>query len=233
MSTKKFADACTTYRYLLDHGYPGKASLKLVADRHRLTRIERNCLFRGVVATAAASKRRAKLVDRKQVTGESLGIDWYNVLITVESYLRGQPVFVCEDGSLRDSSGVHGSFRVTAVTERACDEIIAHVLSLGASRIDVFVDTPVAFSAVMAAEVRERFDAASCPTAVELAHSADYLLKSYSGIVATSDSVILDAATRVYDLARHVLVSAFDFTPLDLHRLFPSDPESPPQSPGS
>ncbi len=233
MSTKKFFDACATYHYLLDRGYPEKASLKLVADRHRLTRVERNSLFRGIVATVKAERRRAKLVAPGGITGENLGIDWYNVLITVESYLKGQPVFLCEDGVLRDSSGVHGSFRVTAITERARDEIIAHVLSLGATRIDVFVDAPVAFSGVIAAEVRERLAVASCQTTVELAHSADYLLKSYSGIVASSDSVVLDASPRVYDLARRVLETAFDFTPSDVHVLFPSDPEPPQRSPGS
>ena len=49
MSTYNFAEACATYRILRERGYPEKATLKLVGDRHRLSRIQRNCMFRGVI----------------------------------------------------------------------------------------------------------------------------------------------------------------------------------------
>ena len=82
------------YRYLMEQGYSEKASLKLVGDRYRLSRLERNCLFRGVRTRSVARCRMEKLVDSDILGGANLGVDWYNVLITVESYLKGFPVFL-------------------------------------------------------------------------------------------------------------------------------------------
>jgi hypothetical protein len=233
MSTKNFEAACTTYRLLRDLGYPEKATLKLVADRHRLSKVQRNCLYRGVVSSAHAAARKAKIVDAALVEGELLGVDWYNVLITVESYLKGQVVFLCDDGILRDSSGVHGSYRPTELTQRARDQILSCIHGMNPRHVDVYLDSPLAFSGVMATEIRDLLQGAVFPSNVLLAHSADYPLKSHTGIVASSDSIVIDAASRIIDLARCVLERAFAFKAPALHELFPSSPEAPSQSPGT
>ena len=131
MSTYYFRDACGDFKQLRDKGYPEKASLKLVGDRYDLTREQRNCLFRGIVPSERAGARRRKIAQLKEVTGAPLGIDWYNVLITVESYLRGVTLFISEDGVVRDSSATHGSYRWTGVTERAVQEIVQAAGALG------------------------------------------------------------------------------------------------------
>jgi hypothetical protein len=227
MSTNYFRQAYDDHKYLREKGYPEKAALKLVGDRHRLARIERNSLFRGVIAEAMAEPRRRKIVRGADVAGCGLGIDWYNVLITTESYLRGVPVFISEDGIVRDSSATHGSYRRTEITTRAFHEIIETLKILAPSRIDVFLDSPIPFSGLMAEEVRRRLEKIPCPSLVSLAHSADFHLKSYDGIVASSDSVILDSARRVLDLPRCVLEGSFEFTPPLLHDLFPFSPSRP------
>ncbi len=224
MSTNFFSEACAEYKYLREKGYPEKATLKLVGDRHRLTRVQRNSMFRGIVAEAIAGSRRSKIVLPADVPGSSLGIDWYNVLITVESYLRGSPVFISDDGILRDSSATHGSYRSSELTARAFQEIVGELTMMAPSRIDVFLDAPIAFSGLMAEEVRRNIGQIPCPTQVSVAHSADYPLKSYEGIVASSDSVILDCAPRIIDLPRAVLQRSFHFNPPLLHDLYLSSP---------
>jgi hypothetical protein len=230
MSTYYFRDACGDFKLLKDKGYPEKATLKLVGDRYDLSREQRNCLFRGVVASERADARRRKIAGPGEVAAAHLGIDWYNVLITVESYLRGVTLFVSEDGVVRDSSATHGSYRWTGVTERAVNEIVRTVGALRPDRIDAFLDAPIAFSGAMAQEVRARVSACGCPASVSLAHSADYPLKSFDGLVASSDSVILDSAARVFDLPRCVLERAFGFIPPPLADLYPSAPSAPGQS---
>jgi hypothetical protein len=224
MSTSFFSAACAEYKYLREKGYPEKATLKLVGDRHRLTRMQRNSMFRGIVVDAIAGPRQRKIVLPADVPGSSLGIDWYNVLITVESYLRGSPIFISDDGIVRDSSETHGSYRRSELTVRAFREIVNQLKIMAPSRIDVFLDTPIAFSGLMAEEVRLMIGEIPCPTEVSVAHSADYPLKGYEGIVATSDSVILDSAQRIVDLPRSVLQQGFQFTPPLLHDLHFSSP---------
>ena len=200
---------------------PGKGALKLVADRHRLGRTERNSMFRGITAASLAQDRRGKIVGQEAMAGSALGIDWYNVLITVESYLAGHAVFLCDDGMIRDSAAVHGSYRASSITPRAVAEIVAAVKAAGPSRVDAYVDAPIAWSGRMAEEARAALAAASARTDVVLVHSADYPLKKYDGIVASSDSTIMDRAVRIVDLAALVLRTVFDFTPPPVAELFP------------
>ncbi len=226
---KNFTEACTIYRLLREKGYPEKATLKLVGDRHRLSRVQRNCLFRGVIPDETASRRSRKVLPASSAAGQPLAIDWYNVLITVESYLRGQILFLADDGVVRDASAAHGSFRPGALTARAIEEIVAFVAAADPARVDAYLDAPLSFSGQMAEELRVRLDRLACPSSVDLAPSADYPLKSYHGFVASSDSIVLDSATHVMDLARGVLETRFGFIPLSVQDLFPASLEEPRQ----
>jgi hypothetical protein len=207
-----FKLAIEDFRYLKNRSYPDKAALKLVSDHHRLTGTERNCLFRAVFSAADSRKRRAKLTPAEGVAGKLLGVDWYNVLITVESYLKGFPVFISDDGLVRDSSGVHGSYKAGKVTERAIAEILGVIAALQPAGIELFLDSPISHSGKMAEKLRESLsDTASLPHRVSVFPSADYPLKSFTGIVATSDSSIIDRTQvqQVFDLARFVIESIF------------------------
>jgi len=222
---KKFELALDQYRYLREKGYPEKASLKLVGDKHRLSRIERNTLFRGVIPDVIAEGRKRKLLAPASLEGQSLGIDWYNVLITVESFLRGFPLFISDDGIIRDSSATHGSYRRTSLTDRALDAIQDALRALAPGSMDAFLDSPIAFSGLMADETRKRLALLSIPFRVTLEHTADYPLKSYRGVVASSDSVILDCAEHVVDLPRFVVEEGFHFIPPSLDGLPVSFPK--------
>jgi len=216
---KRFVLALNDYRYLREKGYPEKALLKLVGDRYKLSRTERNTLFRGVIPGEIAASRRQKLVTAAGLVGHSLGIDWYNVLITVETFLRGLPLFISDDGIIRDSSATHGSYRRSSLTDRALDAILAALGPLALSEIDAFLDSPIAFSGLMAEEARDRLSGLHVPFRVTLEHTADYPLKSYHGVVASSDSVVLDRASSVFDLPRHSVDKAFHFSPPSLDAL--------------
>jgi hypothetical protein len=64
----------------------------------------------------------------------------------------------------------------------------------------------------MAEELRERIAGRlAIPFTVNLSPSADYPLKSFNGVVATSDSSIIDreGVREVLDLARCVLEASF------------------------
>jgi hypothetical protein len=224
MSRDNFQSAYFDYRFLRERGFPEKASIKLVGDRYRLARTERNSLFRGVIVDSIAEARRRKIARPEEISGRRLGVDWYNVLITIESYLRGAPLFIADDGVLRDSSATHGSYRRTAVTEKAFPVILGALVSLSPERVEVFLDSPIAFSGMMAEEIRRGSAGLPFATTAALAHSADYPLKNFEGVVASSDSVILDSASRILDLPRFALETAFGFTPPLLRDLGSSSP---------
>jgi hypothetical protein len=205
--------AITDYRYLRERGYPPNASLKLVGDRCGLTARERNLLFRGVLPAAVARARAAKLVTPEGAAGHPIGVDWYNVLITVESYLKGSRVFLADDGVIRDAAAVHSSYRAGAVTGQAALLLAGSLTALSPARVDVFIDSPVAYSAEMACRLRGLLAGAPFEAGIEVVGSPDYRLKDYPGIVASSDSAIMDRAARILDVPRYSLREAFGFEP--------------------
>jgi hypothetical protein len=81
----------------------------------------------------------------------------------------------------------------------------------------------------MAQELRARLAGLPFPAEVTLAPSADFPLKASPGIVASSDSAVLDGCRRAIDLARAVLEERFGFSPPVVHDLFPESRGSPPQ----
>lgn len=222
-----FLNALSDFRFLKDKKYPDRAALKLVGDRYRLTATVRNCLFRGVVSQKAKSRRIARLLKPEQLCSRPLGIDWFNVLITLESYLKGHPVFIADDGVLRDSSGVHGSYRPGSVTPRATTEILKNIICLLPESISIYIDSPISFSGETALSLRKELERlTTIPFTVAVIPSADFPLKSFRGVVATSDSIIMDKNESIFDLPRYTLRRSFNFQSPDLSRLaetiFPS-----------
>jgi hypothetical protein len=219
-----FKEAIEDYRYFLDKDYPQKALLKLVGDKYRLSKQERNCLFRGVGKTSESMDRKKKIISSKAVHSSSLGIDWYNVLITVDSYLRGYPLFISDDGLIRDSSGVHASFHARESTHRALREIIRSIEVCTPQSVTIYLDAPISHSGEMAQTLRTySTEILSHPYIIEVVPTADYYLKTFNGIIASSDSVICDHATVIFDLAGFVLFTRYHFTPprvrdLSLHK---------------
>lgn len=107
------------------------------------------------------------------------------------------------------------------------NEIMGALGALAPARVDACLDAPIAFSGLMAEEVRRRLGELPFVSETALAHSADFLLKGYAGIVCTSDSVVMDSASRVLDLPRLVLQRGFAFTPPALLEAFPGGPSGP------
>jgi hypothetical protein len=219
-----FKNAVADYKYLKNKKYSDKAALKLVGDHYRLSKTERNCLLRGIVALHTARMRKIKLVTPQKVKGRSLGIDWYNVLITIESYLKGHLLFMADDGVVRDTSSTHGSYRQSQVTPRAIDSVCKALLRLKPAKIRIVMDSPISYSKKMADELRAVFGAVlTMPFEISLMHSADYELKSFDGIVASSDSVIIDCAAAVFDIARFCLTTWYGYRPVLVENLVFTD----------
>ncbi len=208
-SMENFKNAVIDYRYLRNKSYSDKSSLKLVGDRYSLTRIERNSLFRGVVSELTAKRRKAKIIQSFVLAGKNIAIDWYNVLISIETYLKGMPVFIADDGILRDVSGVHSSYKKGKVTEKAMNLIISEIIEFEVEKLFIYIDAPVAFSGEMAETLRRKLQTIK-QQSITTVPSADYMLKIFNGIVCSSDFIIMDKAAEIFDFPRFVIEKNFD-----------------------
>jgi hypothetical protein len=241
------ARAARDYRWLLDRGYPASAALKLVGDRHRMTKDERMILFRGV-AGSADSAARAAILSPGGAEGREILVDGYNQALTVMHFLTGRPLFIASDGLVRDAGGSHGRIADPGLFERAAAALADRLALLAPARVAVFLDAPVPGSAGHAAMFRALLAARGLEAEVRLERSADAPLKAARGriLVATGDSVIADAlaAARglpagegegplIYDAARWAIELAFGKAELlDLRGLL-AEEEGAPRAQGA
>ncbi len=95
-------EAAADFRYLLNRGYPREACLALVGNRYNLPRAARQLLHRGVFAGEVSRSRKKKLRRLADLAGQPLALDGHNVLITLESAIKGRELVAADDGFIRD-----------------------------------------------------------------------------------------------------------------------------------
>ena len=191
--------------WLLDRGYPKKAALKLVGDRHALRDRQRMAVQRCAASDADRSARCARAVTEHCLAGETIAVDGYNVLLTVEAALSGGVLLVGRDGVVRDLTSMSKHYRRMRSTLPALEAIAA--FTAGASCRDLLwlFDRPISNSGRLKRTIDELASARRWPWQVELVASPDRDLIASPAIVATADSGVLDRCGRWFNLARAVV----------------------------
>jgi hypothetical protein len=205
LDPQSLQQAAKDFRFFLNRGYPRKAVLELVGNRYGLCSVQRHLLHRGVFSDADAKSRRIKIVPLDRMRNQNLAIDGYNVIITIEAGLSGRPLILGDDRFIRDISGLSGRFRKTAKTQEALS-LIFNTLKKSTPLYSLFLfDAPISRSGLLAEEVRDRMKKEGLPGEAEAVKVPEELLNGFPGLVATSDTAVIDSCAKVVDLAGHIL----------------------------
>jgi hypothetical protein len=205
LKSEDLQKAAEDFRYLLNRGYPRKAALEMAGNRYQLASDERHLLHRGVFSDRDAGLRQKKKIPLEKIRGKDLVIDGYNVLITIEAALSGRPLVLGNDGFIRDISGVSGNFRKTEKTETAL-QLVSNLLKRIKPRQTLFLfDSPISMSGELAQEVRERLKRENLPGDAMAVRVPEKILIGFPGMIATSDTAVIDQSKRVVDLAGDIM----------------------------
>jgi hypothetical protein len=149
--------------------------------------------------------RRKRKISIDKIKNKDLAIDGHNVLITIEAGLSGRPLIGADDGFVRDISGLSGSFKKTVVTEKAI-ELIIRFLKKWRPRHTLFLfDAPISKSGILAQELRALLRKESLSGDAMAVKVPEKILIGFSGVIATSDTAIIDRSGRVVDLAGEII----------------------------
>lgn len=199
--------AVTDLSWLLTGGYAEKSALKLVGDHLQLNERQRTAVMRCACSDRSLLHRQQKEVTEKEVRGQPLMIDGYNVLTSVEAALAGGVVIEGRDGCYRDMASMHGTFRQVKETTPAV-ELIGRVLArLGVEPVVWYLDRPVSNSGRLKTTLATAAEQHTWPWQVELVNSPDAMLSTSCAPIATADSVVLDRCQRWFNLARYAISS--------------------------
>ncbi len=201
----KLREAILDLRYLLDRGYSREQCVAFVGNRYGLDKRERNFLYRCIFSKKEVLEHRDKLISEEELEGRKLCIDGYNVLITVESYLRDKEVILCDDGFLRDISGVYGKHKFVATTERAVDKIVKALRDLKVREAELFFDSGVSFSGQLSSYFIERAGEYNVSLKARAVKQGDAEVLKCPGIACSSDRSIIRRAKLLFDLPRYII----------------------------
>lgn len=218
--------AAADLRLLLGRGYGMRESLELVGNHFRLTKRQRQFLYRCVSPPEAAARRRAKLVPVERLAGARLLVDGYNCLIVTEYALARGVVLVTDDGLLRDVQGVFGAYRVSEHTERAIALLTAVLVRNTPRETLIYLDERMRHTRTVAERWSSELTATGLRACVTRVDSADRSIQEdgAEAIVASSDRANVDAAQLVVDLPRAAVAIAGGSGFLELPPTGPSPP---------
>jgi len=212
----------TDYSLLLTKGYAEKSALKLVCDRFSLMQRQRLAVMRSACSDQQLAKRIQKRIEVKNLAGQYIAVDGYNVLITIEAAMSGGVIFKGRDGCFRDLASIHGTYRKVAETIPALQLIGEFLQEIGPDKALWLLDSPVSNSGRLKTLIGELAEKNNWNWEIQLLLSPDAELIKTDQIVASSDSVILDGCRCWFNLAmaiiEHKLSSAWiiDMAPKDM-----------------
>ena len=197
--------AVSELSWLLSRGYQTKSALKLVGDRHNLTERQRLAVSRAACADESRERRLASRVGARDVAGEGLIVDGFNLVILLEAALSGGVLVLGRDGCVRDLSSVHGSYRAVEETERAVVLAGEALGALAPASVLWLLDRPVSNSGRLAERVRAVARERGWPWEVEVVFNPDREIVNSNRVAVTSDSNVLDGVARWLNLGRLVV----------------------------
>lgn len=200
----KISDAVRDLRYMLDQGYPRDSAVNFVANHYRLPLNQRHLLARCVFSRREVAKHRRKSVRASAVRGKHLGVDGYNVLITLESILTLKQVVRCDDGYIRDLRAIFGKYRVSPATPRALTELLRIIALAKPSYVEFLFDKQVSRSGELAGMVRQRLEEAKLKGDAQATGGVDLKLRPFD-VVASSDRAIIGRAKAIWDIPAELL----------------------------
>lgn len=200
-----FKEAVDDFCFLLTRGYAIKSVSQLVGNRYRLNSRQRHALRRMISSDQAVAARGAKCCAVEVLRGVVVEIDGFNLLILPQNVLSGAYVFKCRDGTYRDISSVHGSYKSVIKTEAAIHLVGDALGSLHPASVKWCFDRPVSNSRQLKSLLLQLSETKGWNWEVELVFSPDKQLVASSAIVITSDAWILDETNQWFNLGAYLI----------------------------
>ena len=202
---KILTEAGRDLRYLLNRGYNRPSSLKLIGDKYRLDKAERSILYRSIYSSSDVERMASKRVMAEALRDEHVLIDGFNVMNTVETMLRGDPLILCDDGVLRDFSEIHGKYKLTEKTHESLKLLLKALKELRVASAKILFESQISRSGEIAGYARRLLREMGLDGSAETAKNVDSQLQRSRHVIMTSDSAILLRCTKFYDLPAYIL----------------------------
>ncbi|KXB03459.1 hypothetical protein AKJ45_01575 [candidate division MSBL1 archaeon SCGC-AAA261F19] len=204
MISSEIKEAIQDLRFLLNRGYPRASAVEFISDHYQLKLDQRHLLARCVFSKNERVDHQERSIDAPEVEGRKLGVDGYNVLITVESILEGKRVIICDDGFVRDLRAVFGKYKMSKATERALDLLLSTVSNSKPNEVALLFDKQVSKSGELASMARGKMDKMGIRGNARTVVGTDLKVRDFE-VVSSSDRGIIEKMKAVWDIPMAIL----------------------------
>ena len=188
--------------FLINRGYPVTSTTRFVGDRYQLSERQRLALARTVSPEdSIRSRKERELCD---ISGRTLYIDGFNVIIGLEIAFSDSMLFRCMDGTVRDLAGLHGTYRLIPQTDFAIKALLRSLNKFNISKAVIYLDKPVSNSGRLKERIFELAEDIGFELEVIIEDQVDTVLKS-KPLIASADAIILDECSEWFNLVRFIV----------------------------
>lgn len=204
---EKINAAANDIYYLLNRGYNMKSASVFTGNHYMLSERQRLALARMVSPEGQLKVRTAKC--RKALEkGETVFIDGFNTIITLEIALSGTTLLKCMDGTVRDLAGLRGTYSLIDKTPEAIQLIGKELQNMEVSKAVFYMDAPVSNTGRLASCIHGELAMYPFETETEVINNVDSVLAG-SGNVVTGDAIILDKCISWINFTRSIIDREF------------------------
>lgn len=190
--------------FLLNRGYPVTSTTRFIGDRYQFSERQRLALARTVSPHEQIIRRKEREVS--DISGKTLYIDGFNVIIGLEIAYSDSMLFRCMDGTIRDLAGLHGTYRLIPQTDLAVRALLKALDELQPGKAVIYLDQPVSNSGRLKQCIFELAEHIGFDLEVQIENPVDAILKT-KPLIASADAIILDECSRWFNLAEYVIRS--------------------------
>lgn len=195
-----FTEAVDDLGFLLSRGYADNSALQIVGDRYKLNKRQRSALRRIASSDQEIAIRNQSVCDVPELKNSIVEIDGFNLLILLESAMSGAFVFKGRDGTFRDISSVHGSYKRVQKTEKAIILVGDVLKQMNVKSVKWYFDQPVSNSGRLKTMLLEISEQNGYNWEVELVYNPDKVLAISENVIISTDGWILDQAKKWFNL---------------------------------
>jgi hypothetical protein len=193
-------------RSILRLGYPKFSTIRFVADHFQLSLEERRILTRVIMPPDRIVTRINKKVACTDIKDRNLLLDGYNVLLTVDSLLKKELMWFCDDGYIRDTRYYFSKAKQAEDIEEALETVLKFLSEIGPKSVSFLLDAQISRSGELAGFIRHKLKEYRISGEAKTSKIVDFELKAEGRnsekdiVLATSDGIVIDSVPEVLDI---------------------------------
>ena len=202
-TVKKLCEAQRDLYFLLNRKYPIKSAGVFVGNHYLLSERQRIAVVRATSSRTSLDLRERKLVT-ESIEGETVYIDGFNIIITLEVALSGSTLIKCMDGTIRDLAGLRGTYKLIDKTDMALKALGDKFQDMKIGRAVFYLDKPVSNSGRLKMRILELLNKYNFEVEVELVDNADKVLEKLENVI-SSDAIVIDRSRSWINLSKGIV----------------------------